>query len=176
MRLLKQAAIVAAFILAAIPIFWPVAAFAQAVATDPVIVTQPTFLSELLLALVPILGLVITTLVGIGLAFLKQKTGIDIEAKHREALQSALMNGILFALQKAGWVSGQPLSSSILESLLPTARSYVESSVPDALAKFGIDPTTSIGKAALDRLLTPKLPVAAGTVMPNGDTLIGRAP
>lgn len=175
MRLLKQAAIVLAFIFAAVPAFWPVAAIAQA-ATDPVVVTQPTFLSELILALVPIFGLVITTLVGIGLAFLKQKTGIDIEAKHREALQSALLNGILFALQKAGWVSGQPLSSSILESLLPTARSYVEGSVPDALAKFGIDPATSVGKAALDRLLTPKLPVAAGTVMPNGDTLIGRAP
>lgn len=170
MRLLKQAAIVAALMFVAVPAFWPVTAFAQAVATDPVVVTQPAFLSELLLALVPILGLVITTLVGIGLAFLKQKTGIDIEAKHREALQSALMNGILFALQRAGWVQGQPT-----ERLLAAARGYVESSVPEALAKFGIDAATAEGRAQLDRLLTPKLPLPPGTVMPNGDTLIGRA-
>lgn len=175
MRLLKQAAMFAALILVAVPILWPVAAFAQALATDAIVITEPTLMQQLLTAILPAVGVLISAILLYGAAILKQKTGIDIEAKHREALQSALMNGILFALQKAGWVSGQPVSSSILESLLPTARSYVESSVPDALAKFGIDPATTVGKAALDRLLTPKLPVAAGTVMPNGDTLIGRA-
>lgn len=171
MRLLKQAAIFAALMFVAVPAFWPVAAFAQEVATNPVVVTQPTFLSELLVALVPILGLVITTLIGIGLAFLKQKTGIDMQAQHRAALQSALLNGILFAIQRAGWVQGQPT-----ERLLAAARGYVEQSVPDALTKFGIDTATDVGRATLDRLLTPKLPVPPGTVMPNGDVLIGRAP
>lgn len=171
MRLLKQAAIFAALMFVAVPAFWPVATFAQAVATNPVVVTQPSFLSELLVALVPIIGLVITTLIGIGLAFLKQKTGIDVEAQHRAALQSALLNGILFAIQRAGWVQGQPT-----DRLLASARGYVEQSVPDALTKFGIDTATATGRAALDRLLTPKLPVPPGTVMPNGDVLIGRAP
>ncbi|NGP19284.1 hypothetical protein [Devosia aurantiaca] len=171
MRLLKQAAIFAALMFVAVPAFSPAAAFAQVVATDAVVVTHPTFLSELIVALVPIFGLVITTLIGIGLAFLKQKTGIDVEAQHRIALQSALMNGMLFAIQRMGWVPGQPT-----DRLLAAARSYVEQSVPDALAKFGIDAATDVGRATLDRLLTPKLPVPPGTVMPNGDVLIGRAP
>ena len=133
---------------------------------DPSIITEPTFVQQIVLALVPVIGLVITTLI----ALLKQKTGIDIEARHREALQSALLNGVLYALQKAGWVQGDDTAK-----LLPLARGYVLGSVPDALKSFGIDAATSVGQAALDRLLTPKLPVPAGTVMPNGDKLVGPA-
>jgi hypothetical protein len=171
MRLLKQAAMFAALMFIAVPTFWPVAAFAQAVATNPVVVTQPTFLSELLLAILPAVGVVISAALLWGASVLQRNTGINIEAKHREALQSALMNGVLFALQRAGWVQGQPT-----EKLLTAARSYVESSVPDALKQFGIDAATAAGRAELDRLLTPKLPVPPGTVMPNGDTLVGRLP
>ena len=133
---------------------------------DPSIITEPTFVQQIVLALVPVIGLVITTLI----ALLKQKTGIDIEARHREALQSALLNGVLYALQKAGWVQGDDTAK-----LLPLARGYVLGSVPDALKSFGIDAATSVGQAALDRLLTPNLPVPAGTIMPNGDKLVGKA-
>lgn len=171
MRLLTQAAFVAALIFAAIPALWPVAAFAQAVANDTIVITEPTFLQQLLTATLPAIGVLISAILLWGAAVLKQKTGIDIEAKHREALQSALMNGILFALQRAGWVQGQPT-----DRLLAAARGYVESSVPEALAKFGIDAATAEGRAQLDRLLTPKLPLPPGTVMPNGDVLVGRAP
>lgn len=170
MRLLKQAAIFAALMFVAVPAFWPVAAFAQAVATDAIVITEPTFVQQLVLVSVPLIGLVISAMLALGFAVLKQKTGIDVEARHREALQSALMNGVLFALQRAGWVQGQPT-----DKLLTAARSYVESSVPDALKQFGIDAATQAGRATLDRLLTPKLPVPPGTVMPNGDVLIGRA-
>lgn len=166
MRLFIQAALAAVLF----TILMPLAVFAQAVGADPTIITEPTFVQQIVLALVPVIGLVITTLVGIGLALLKQKTGIDIEARHREALQSALLNGVLYALQKAGWVQGDDTAK-----LLPLARGYVLGSVPDALKSFGIDAATSAGQAALDRLLTPKLPVPAGTVMPNGDKLVGRA-
>lgn len=132
---------------------------------------EPTFVQELLALSLPAFGLVITALLGWLASEFHKRTGINVEAKHREALQSALMNGILFALQRAGWVQGQPT-----DRLLSVARGYVESSVPDALKQFGIDAATDAGKAALDRLLTPKLPVPPGTVMPNGDVLIGRAP
>lgn len=171
MRLLKQAAMFAALIFAAVPALWPVAAFAQAVATDSIVITEPTFVQQLLTAILPAIGFLISAILIYGAGLLKQKTGIDIEARHREALQSALMNGVLFALQRAGWVHGQPT-----DKLLTMARSYVETSVPEALTKFGIDAATAAGRAQLDRLLTPKLPVPPGTVMPNGDTLIGRAP
>lgn len=68
-------------------------------------------------------------------------------------------------------MQGQPT-----DKLLPLARGYVLGSVPDALKSFGIDAATSVGQAALDRLLTPKLPVSAGTIMPNGDKFVGIAP
>ena len=150
MRLLKQAAMFAALMFGLVTV-----------------TSELTMIQQVVTALVPDFGLFITALVGWGVAMLKAKTGIDIEARHREALQSALMNGVLYALQKAGWVPGNVISQAILS----TARGYVESSVPEALQTFGIDPATAAGKAALDRLLTPKLPV----VLPNGDTLIGRA-
>jgi len=143
---------------------------AQELATGAVIIAEPTFIQQLLTAILPAVGVLISAVLLYGAAILKQKTGIDIEAKHREALQSALLSGILFAIQKAGWLPGDPV-----DKLLAPARGYVEHSVPDALAKFGIDTATDIGKATLDRLLTPKLPVAIGTIMPNGDKLVGRA-
>ena len=171
MRLLKQAALCAALIIAAVPFLWPAVAFAQEVTAGAIAMTEPTFLNQLLMAILPAVGVLISAVLLYGAALLKQKTGIDIEAKHREALQSALMNGILFAMQKSGWVQGQPT-----DPLLSTARVYVEQSVPDALKKFGIDAATSVGRAELDRLLTPKVPVAVGTIMPNGDKLIGQVP
>lgn len=167
MRLLKQAAIFAALVFATIAL-WPVAAFAQAIVTGPIVIAEPTFLNQLLAATLPAIGLLLTAVLTWAANELRKRTGIDIEARHREALQSALMNGILFALQKAGWVQGQPT-----DRLLSVARGYVESSVPDALKQFGIDAATAAGRAQLDRLLTPKLPVPPGTVMPNGDTLVG---
>lgn len=170
MRLLKQAAMFAALMFLAVPAMLPVAAFAQEIAAGAIVITEPTFVQELLTAVLPALGVVISAILLYGASLLQKNTGINIEAKHRDALQSALLNGILFAMQRAGWLPGQPT-----DKLLASARGYVESSVPDALKQFGIDAATDVGKAALDRLLTPKLPVPAGTVMPNGDVLIGRA-
>ena len=172
MRLLKQAAIFAALIFGLVLMasaIWPAAAFAQDIASGAIVVTEPTIMQQLLTAVLPAIGVLISALLLWLAAMLKQKTGIDIEAKHRDALQSALMNGVLFALQRAGWVQGQPT-----DALLSVARGYVESSVPDALKQFGIDAATDVGRATLDRLLTPKLPVPVGTVMPSGDKLVGR--
>lgn len=169
MRLLKQAAIAAALFLVTLAGLWPAVAFAQDLAAGTVTVVEPTFTQELLTAVLPAVGVLISAVLLYLANLLKKNTGINIEAKHRDALQSALMNGILFALQRGGWVPGQPT-----DGVLAAARAYVESSVPDALTKFGIDTATATGRAALDRLLVPKLPLPPGTVMPNGDKLIGR--
>lgn len=167
MKLLKQFAGLAALALITL-VIWPIAVFAQ----DPSggTVTEPTFVQQLVAATLPALGLAITALLTWAASEFKKRTGIDIEARHREALQSALMNGILYAMQKAGWVPGQPTTH-----LLGDARTYVERSVPEALRQFGIDTVTTTGRAALDRLLTPHLPLPLGTILPNGDKLVGRA-
>ncbi len=132
---------------------------------------EPSVTQQIVAAVLPALGLVITALLTWATNELRRRTGIVVEANHRAALQSALMNGILFALQKSGWVAGQPVTSAMME----VARGYVETSVPDALRQFGIDPRDPHGRAMLDRLLTPKLPVATGVVTPSGDVLLGRA-
>lgn len=164
MRLLKQAAICAALFLVAMP--------SMALAQDTVIVTaEPSIVQQLVGMTLPALGLVITALLTWAANELHKRTGIDIEARHREALQSALLNGVRFALQKAGWLPDTPLPAD----LLAKASSYVGSSVPDALQHFSIDPATKAGQAMLERLLTPHLPIP-GFERPNGDVLVGKAP
>lgn len=72
-----------------------------------------------------------------------QKLGLDIEATHREALQSALANAALLALAKGG-----------LKPSAGAAIDYVRASVPDAVKKFGLD-----DKRILD-LVLPKITAA----------------
>ena len=88
---------------------------------------------ELLLEILgPTLGVLLTILVPAGIAALVrvfQKAGIEIEAKHREALQSALSAAAALALARAG-------AKGVVPSI---AVNYVKDSVPDAVAKFGLD-------------------------------------
>lgn len=72
-----------------------------------------------------------------------QKLGLDIEATHRDALQSALTNAALIALAKGG-----------LKPSAGAAIDYVRASVPDAVKKFGLD-----DKRILD-LVLPKIAAA----------------
>ena len=74
--------------------------------------------------LLEILGLALTGIIGWAAAKARQKWGIDIEASHREALQSALMTGARMAA--AGNLSFDAAIRIILE--------HVHNSVPDALA------------------------------------------
>ncbi len=58
-------------------------------------------------------------------------TGIEIEARHREALQSALANGVRAAMAQGGGMD--------VERVIDLASGYVERSVPDALAALKVD-------------------------------------
>lgn len=78
-------------------------------------------------ALADIATIVILALVGWCTQRFSAWTGIQIEAKHREALQSALANGARIA------VEGGALPD------ISKAVDYVLKSVPDALAHFGAD-------------------------------------
>lgn len=82
-------------------------------------------------------------------------TGQELEKHHRDALQSALHNGIRYAIQlvlggklaKDGTV---PADQQAL--VLAKAREYVTDSVPDALRHF------KVSDRKLNELLVPKLP------------------
>ncbi len=73
--------------------------------------------------LMEILGLVVTAVIGWAATAARKRWGIEIEAKHREALQSAVLTGARLAMQR------QMTASKAVELIL----GYVEASVPDAL-------------------------------------------
>lgn len=104
----------------------------------------------------PLATIVITALIGWIASIVKRWTGIEVEAKHRQALQSALMNGVRYAIQQLS--SGGKIvdlnSTEWRERLIEESMDYIEASVPDALEFFGV-----WGRDALRRLVLPKLPL-----------------
>lgn len=157
MRLSKFAAIGAALMFLAIPMLAPVVALAQEVAAvTQTVASEPTVFHQVLVVALPLLFTAIAAVSALAYLEIKKRTGIEVDAKTREALQSALENGIRWALQRAGWLPDQPVPSNALSA----AVTYVENSVPDALKHFDIDPKTAAGKAMVERLLVPHLPIA----------------
>lgn len=87
-----------------------------------------SLLTDIYTAVLPTLLELIGAILGIVLlrasAVAKARWGIEIEARHREALQSAVMSGIAAALAKG-------LKGS---DAIDAAVKHVEASVPEALA------------------------------------------
>lgn len=79
----------------------------------------------------PIISVLIAMLVpAFATALLRwfQKLGLDIEAQHRDALQSALTNAAMIAIARGS-----------RNGATGAAIGYVKKSVPDAVKKFGLD-------------------------------------
>lgn len=87
--------------------------------------------------------IVATVVGGILVNRVSRWTGVEIEARHREALQSALTNGALFAIAKYEPGAGA--------AAIGMATDYVRQSVPDAIKRFDLD------EASLTRLVIPKI-------------------
>jgi hypothetical protein len=85
--------------------------------------------------LMPVLGTIVTGAIGWGAMAFQAWSGYQIEAKHREALHSAIMTGIGFARSKLTG-SGPAIDE---KQVVIQAKEYVERSVPDALRHFGLD-------------------------------------
>ncbi|MGZ2374983.1 hypothetical protein ACVI3U_002886 [Sinorhizobium medicae] len=77
-------------------------------------------------------------------AWLKLKFKIDIEAKHREALHSALMTGVRLALARYG-------ATAKREMVLGAAVDYAREAVPDAIKALKVD-AGKLGEIALSKL------------------------
>lgn len=92
---------------------------------------------------------------------MKAKLNIDIEARHREALQAALTNAAGLVINRAGGMA----SALILPSRNPMILEgvdYVVKSAPDALKHFGITPE------AAGAVLTEKLEAKIGVMVSTG--------
>lgn len=90
-------------------------------------------LSQIYAQLQPLMVEAISIVVGAAILYvanlIRQKTGLEVEARHREALHSALMSGVM-----AGLRAGPDAARDVL---IDRAVAYAKSSVPDAIRKLG---------------------------------------
>lgn len=89
---------------------------------------------QILIILVTAIAPILATLLVAALTKWMQKMGVDIEAKNRDALQSALANAAMVAVKGGSARQGVD---------------YVKSSVPDAVKRFGLD------DAKIEELISP---------------------
>jgi hypothetical protein len=108
------------------------------------------FLGWLTPYLVELVAIVIAGAVAWATKKFHDLTGITIEAKHREALQSALNNGAKLIIDRI------PATGTIdvKSPAMATAINYVIKSVPDAVAFFGLTPER-IGELLKPKLMVP---------------------
>lgn len=106
--------------------------------------------TDILDSLRPLLVDIATIVIAAAVAFAAQRfqswTGIQVEARHREALQSALANGARVAIE----------GGSVAD--ITRAVAYVQKSVPDALAHFQVKDADRIAELLKPHLLTARTP------------------
>ncbi|AZB57580.1 hypothetical protein EBL89_20190 [Cereibacter sphaeroides] len=106
--------------------------------------------SDLLTTLTPglldLAGVVLTALIGLAAVRFQRWTGIQIEARHREALHSAIMTAARVAVARG-------LTRDVATEFVAA---YVRASVPDALKRLSPSAET------LDALVRSKLLEVAG--------------
>ena len=100
-----------------------------------------TILNAAMPHVLEILGLALTGIIGWAATTARQKWGIDIAARHRDALHSALMTGAQLAIARE--LTGR--------AALELTLGYVRSSVPDAIGALKPNP------AVLQNLAEAKL-------------------
>lgn len=89
--------------------------------------------------LLAVVSVAATAIVGWLAELLRRKFNLDIDAAHRDALQTALVNGAGLLIGKAGsTVAGKKFD--LKSAALAEAVNYVLQAVPDAIRYFGITP------------------------------------
>ena len=116
---------------------------------------QDQIVGQILAVVIPI---IVTALLGWAAVLYARITGKELEAKHREALQMALTNGVNWAVQQIlnGKLSKDgTIPEASKPAVVAKAQQYVTSSVPDAVRKFQISQPT------MEKLIEAKLPSSA---------------
>ena len=112
---------------------------------------------ELLPALLQVIGAILGVLLMRAANTARTRWGIEIEARHREALQSALMTGITAALAR-GLQGADAVTAAIDHA--------TRAGAPDAIRFFDLGPEdlTRIAQAKLHQQWPPMLAVEPGAV------------
>ena len=97
---------------------------------------------------IELIGLALTGIIGWAAAKARAKWGVDIEARHREALQSALLNGARLALDRQ--LTGKAAIDLVL--------TFIRASVPDAIGNLKATPEvlTDLARAKLEQAAAEK--------------------
>lgn len=107
-------------------------------------------LSAVLLGLAAVAGTYLTKK-------LKDWFDMDLDTRHREALQGALNRAIDFGEEKLRTKLDGKLTIGVKNDLIATAAGYVIDSTPAALKRFGIDATSVDGKMRLIEMVESRL-------------------
>ena len=104
-------------------------------------------------AIVTLFGFALTYIINSAADTLKAKTGIEIEAKHRDAIHSAAMSAVNVALHEG-------LSP---EEMLERGTAYMKRSVPDAIRHFtpSDEQLRAMVKAKAEQVIGRALPIGA---------------
>jgi hypothetical protein len=106
--------------------------------------------------LLAVVSVIATAIVGWLAELLRRKFNLDIDAAHRDALQTALVNGAGLLIGKAGSAIADR-KIDLKSAVLAEAVNYVLQAVPDAIRHFGITPE------AVAEKLQAKLPQVAAS-------------
>lgn len=82
-------------------------------------------------------GVIVAALIGYVSVTLNRALGINIEAKHRDALQSALINGIGAGIAKLR-APADNIGIDVKSEVIADGIRYVKGTVPDAIRFFGL--------------------------------------
>ena len=95
-----------------------------------------------------LLGVLLTGIIGWAAAAARRKWGIEIEARYREALHSALMTGAQLAMKHE--LTGKAAIDLVLR--------YIKQSVPDAIGNLKPSPDvlTDLARAKLEQAAAEK--------------------
>ena len=113
-----------------------------------------TFIAAASPGIIDLIGLALTGIIGWAAAAARKKWGIEIEAKHREALHYALWTGAQLAMKHE--LTGKAAIDLVLR--------YIQQSVPDAIGN--LKPTaevlTDLAKAKLEQVAAEKVKDVTG--------------
>lgn len=136
-------------------LFFTVAAVAQTVTPPSTVVNLGDLIAPWLEYLVGIVVVLIGALVTWITTMIKAKTGYDIEAHHREALQTALTNAAGLVIQRGAELAAG-VNIDVKNPAIRDAILYVNQAAPDAVKYFGIT------RESIAEKLNAKLGVVTG--------------
>lgn len=116
-----------------------------------------TFIAAASPGIIDLIGLALTGIIGWAAAAARRKWGIEIEARYREALHSALMTGAQLAMKNE--LTGKAAIDLVLR--------YIKQSVPDAIGSLKPSPDvlTDLAKAKIEQVAQAKAKEAAGAAV-----------